>query len=287
MALKCDLFRGDLRLEQVAQNSPVMKFGERGDPVAKVQRGLIMLEFPLPNSTREGPPDGMFGNETRQAVMDYQRTNGLAPDGIIGRQTITRMDDDIQTRMYRPVRHFVNGGRAIKQPDDASCWATAYTIMANWKLNVSMDIATALSQLSRRQHWLSYFQLKSGLPVWESDPFGRDASMRRRGLQCYEASHWEAMLKRHGLLWVIHGWQAFGLNGKPDSSGRHAIVVNGISGDGSPENTTVYYLEPSWGLEGAKSLKTFAANLDLGIDFQGTDPLEDWEANHFSQILHY
>jgi hypothetical protein len=36
MALKCDIFRGDSRLQQVAQNSPVMKYGERGDPVAKV-----------------------------------------------------------------------------------------------------------------------------------------------------------------------------------------------------------------------------------------------------------
>lgn len=36
MALKCDIFRGDSRFEQAAQNSPVMKYGERGDSVAKV-----------------------------------------------------------------------------------------------------------------------------------------------------------------------------------------------------------------------------------------------------------
>lgn len=287
MSLKCDLFRGDPRLEKAAQNSPTMKIGERGEPVAKLQRGLIKLRFALPKSTSDGPPDGMFGEETRNAVSDFQRTRNLSADGIVGRQTLTRLDEEIHAKMYQPVRHFVHGARPMKQPDDGSCWATAYTIMANWKRNQNLDIPAALGRLGRAEHWLSYFHLQSGLPVWESDPFGRDAALCRRGLQCYEAGHWESMLKKHGLLWIIHGWQVFGLNGKPKSQGRHAVVVSGISGDGSPQNTTVYYLEPSWGLEGARTLDKFNANFNLGIDFQGQDPLENWEVANFSQILHY
>lgn len=50
---------------------------------------------------------------------------------------------------------------------------------------------------------------------------------------------------------------------------------------------SIYYLEPSWGLEGAKSLKEFSSNLNLGVDFQGQEPLEDWQVSHFSQILYY
>ena len=34
-----------------------------------------------------GPIDGIFGQQTRQAVIDFQVDNGLTPDGIVGPAT--------------------------------------------------------------------------------------------------------------------------------------------------------------------------------------------------------
>lgn len=49
--------------------------GARGAEVKKAQRALHLVE------------DGIFGNITKEAVADFQKTHGLTPDGIIGDAT--------------------------------------------------------------------------------------------------------------------------------------------------------------------------------------------------------
>jgi len=43
-----------------------------------------------------GPVDGIFGQATRQAVLAFQRNNGLAPDGIVGPATWGRLEPFIR-----------------------------------------------------------------------------------------------------------------------------------------------------------------------------------------------
>ncbi len=39
-----------------------------------------------------GPVDGIFGEQTRQAVINFQRNNNLIPDGVIGMNTYTKLN---------------------------------------------------------------------------------------------------------------------------------------------------------------------------------------------------
>src|SRR3712207_744141 len=55
------------------------------DGVRAVQRRLGELGF------RPGPVDGLFGPRTERAVLAFQRTHGLAVDGIVGPQTRTHL----------------------------------------------------------------------------------------------------------------------------------------------------------------------------------------------------
>lgn len=54
----------------------------RGDDVAELQRRLSQLGFD------PGRIDGIFGDETVIALMDFQRNAGLTMDGVFGRRTL-------------------------------------------------------------------------------------------------------------------------------------------------------------------------------------------------------
>ena len=86
-------FAGDVRLEAAYDNSPALAQGARGDAVAKVQQGLIDDGFPMPRSVDDtGQTDGIYGSETRGVVIQFQDKHGLGKDGIVGRETMGKLD---------------------------------------------------------------------------------------------------------------------------------------------------------------------------------------------------
>src|SRR5882672_1917746 len=94
MTLKSAAFRGNPRLEHAAGNNPPMAQGESGHAVALVQGALITLNYKLPISItkKHGAPDGIFGAETKAAVIAFQKDHTLKDDGIVGQKTITTLD---------------------------------------------------------------------------------------------------------------------------------------------------------------------------------------------------
>lgn len=97
MALNSPRFSRDARLKQAAENHPPLRQGEQGEAVAIVQQALIDLQFAMPGSTRNGRslPDGIYGPETARVVARFQARSGLAADGIIGRQTLRKLDEQV------------------------------------------------------------------------------------------------------------------------------------------------------------------------------------------------
>jgi hypothetical protein len=63
---------------------PVLRQGDRVPAVRELQAKLTELGFPL-------NVDGIFGPETAQRVRDFQRSKGLAVDGVVGPQTWTAL----------------------------------------------------------------------------------------------------------------------------------------------------------------------------------------------------
>jgi N-acetylmuramoyl-L-alanine amidase len=58
----------------------------RGDDVAELQRRLMTLGF---DASRV---DGIFGADTHRALVEFQRSTGLVPDGVCGPSSITALD---------------------------------------------------------------------------------------------------------------------------------------------------------------------------------------------------
>jgi Putative peptidoglycan binding domain len=59
-----------------------LRRGDRGAAVVNLQKGLAALRFAT------GTPDGVFGATTEAAVVDFQQSNNLQPDGIVGADTV-------------------------------------------------------------------------------------------------------------------------------------------------------------------------------------------------------
>jgi N-acetylmuramoyl-L-alanine amidase len=64
-----------------AQNYTNLKVGSRGEKVSLLQKTLNSKGFSA------GRVDGIYGKNTRNAVINFQKTNKIAVDGIAGKQT--------------------------------------------------------------------------------------------------------------------------------------------------------------------------------------------------------
>lgn len=68
---------------------PLVRQGSRGVYVLIAQDDLNTLGF------RTGGLDGIFGAQTRNAVISYQRSRGLSVDGIVGCNTWRSLQEDV------------------------------------------------------------------------------------------------------------------------------------------------------------------------------------------------
>ena len=69
--------------------SSVLKYGSRGTAVKSLQQDLNTLGYGC------GTPDGIYGNNTVNAVKAFQRASSLTADGIAGGSTLSKIEDMI------------------------------------------------------------------------------------------------------------------------------------------------------------------------------------------------
>lgn len=66
--------------------------GDTGAQVIALQKVLATLGY------KAGTPDGSFGSTTEAAVIKFQKSNGLTPDGIVGSKTAQAMNQALASK---------------------------------------------------------------------------------------------------------------------------------------------------------------------------------------------
>jgi peptidoglycan hydrolase-like protein with peptidoglycan-binding domain len=104
MALTSPRFKFDPTLVKVDANHALLQKNSSGTAVHLVQMGLLDLGFAMPISTAHPSysPDGIFGEETKQAIIKFQQDAGtLKDDGIVGPKTIQELDRQLPGFKHR------------------------------------------------------------------------------------------------------------------------------------------------------------------------------------------
>ncbi len=73
-----------------SSSSSLLRVGSKGEAVKTLQRNLNSLGYNL-------SVDGDFGPGTKNAVIDFQRKNGLSADGIVGPATQAKIKEKLST----------------------------------------------------------------------------------------------------------------------------------------------------------------------------------------------
>ena len=96
-------FEEQATLERVLDGEKILRRGDEGAAVFRVQQALIEAGFPL----REHGADSIYGDETAAAVMQFQSEHGLQVDGVVGPSTMHALD----RRYPEPASPVTPGGR--------------------------------------------------------------------------------------------------------------------------------------------------------------------------------
>jgi len=73
-------------------SGPTLSEGSTGADVKRLQRLFVMMKAAPVEAI-----DGIFGPKTKMAVIDFQTSNGLTADGIVGNQTWAKLPADPNT----------------------------------------------------------------------------------------------------------------------------------------------------------------------------------------------
>ena len=221
-------------------NSETLQYGSKGNKVVELQTYLIDLGF--------GPElepekiDGKFGPHTKNAVVAYQKDFSLSVDGKVGPETWSSLCEQVSL-LHQPqipsisidydIPGYIDG---IIQPSENTCWATVATMMKEWKDQRSYSIEGVMSIVG--PEYLQKFKDDKTLLGSEVPMFLGASGLVAENPASYNIDGYLNLLKSYGPLWVT-------ISPNPgDPFSAHAVILTGISGDGTPSGTMFKLMDP-------------------------------------------
>jgi hypothetical protein len=167
----------------------------------------------------------------------------------------------------------------IAQTNSMNCWAASLAILRGWRRQASISELDAVQELGPT--WVEMRQNNTGLAANKHEEFARAANLVSEPMMSFPMSEWIRFIREDGPIWVVYGWRRFAVDGTLERVGRHAVIVYSMTGDGSPDGTTVHYINPSGGRLQQKSFVQFVRMYEIGFEIGSGDQVG------FTQLVHY
>lgn len=93
-------------LDEPVLGERILKLGSWGADVFHLQQELIRLGHDI-------TADGLYGSETRKAILSFQLTHNLKADGIVGPETLAKIRQQLEMRSERFIEYEVQPGDSL------------------------------------------------------------------------------------------------------------------------------------------------------------------------------
>lgn len=204
--------------------NPVLREGARGVFVTELQNYLNTRLSPSPNLVA----NGIFGHDTRRAVLRFQQQNWLVEDGIVGDATWNALR---QTETYN-ILHAVT---LVPQPTATTCWAASTAMI----LGRQQPVTAPSFMLTADGSLINDSELNDAAI---SSQYCRHFGLRMHPGQSWTPTGLAAFLERGpamcNVIWDVRGF----VSGAGSNS--HWVVLAGIRGDGNANSTTIRIYNP-------------------------------------------
>jgi hypothetical protein len=127
----------------------------------------------------------------------------------------------------------------VKQKSTLVCWAAGGTMMRNWKTGQSSTVEEVLDDLGG--DWRSKYELNQALTVAELRAFLGALALAEDGPVSYTPEGLARLIEEVGPVLEI------GDDGIEGNKVSHVRILTGVSGDGTPDGTTVSVADPATG----------------------------------------
>jgi GH24 family phage-related lysozyme (muramidase) len=140
----------------------------------------------------------------------------------------------------------------IRQPTAMTCWAAVMTMMVGWRRRQSMTIPNALATIG--QTYVTMFNAGQGLSATTASQLYLAAGLVTITSFNPTIQEWERLLRTYGPLYVDIGFSG--------TNNTHAIIVTGISGDGTATGTNITFIDPALGQSVTQNFGRFLQNYE-------------------------
>ena len=164
------------------------------------------------------------------------------------------VDDSGPSGASKPV-DVVYAVGGMSQPTDHSCWATSFAVVINYRDGSNLtpaDVSNAVGvDISAVESWSDVTNAAEHF------------HLRENASACMSVQGWADLLSSNGPLWLCV------------IGGSHAVVLNGMKGDGT-EAGTVFYVTDPWSGPSEVGINGLAAMFEALDAHQPGDGLIIW-----------